>query len=66
MSLGLVVSQVGLRIAAVFTSAPYEIPVLTPGDILAVSAIVYAAALLGCLAPLLGIGRLSPAGGAKQ
>ena len=57
MSLGLVVAQMGLRMAAVFASAPYEVPVLMPADILTLSELVYGAAILGCLAPLLKIGR---------
>jgi ABC-type lipoprotein release transport system permease subunit len=66
MSLGLVVAQVGMRMAAIFTSAPYEIPVLMPFDVLTLSLLVYGAAILGCLAPLVKISRSGPLGGVQR
>jgi len=65
-SLGLVVAQVGMRMAAVLASAPYEVPALMPVDILTLAALVYGAALLGCLPPLLRIGRGGLGGGVKR
>lgn len=65
-SLGLVVAQIGMRMAAIFTTAPYEVPALMPVDILILAALVYGAAVLGCLAPLFRIARGGLVGGAQK
>jgi len=65
-SLGLVVAQIGLRAAVILGSAPYEVPVLMPIDVLTLSALVYGAAILGSLATMRRIIRGSFAGGVQQ